>query len=36
MAIGPVQMLVVGFDGPKFKGEILEEPSGSRTRTSFG
>ena len=25
MAIGPVQMLVVGFEGPKFKGEILEE-----------
>jgi uncharacterized membrane protein len=25
MAIGPVQMLVVGFDGPEFKGEILEE-----------
>jgi uncharacterized membrane protein len=25
MAIGPVQMLVVGFEGPDFKGEILEE-----------
>jgi uncharacterized membrane protein len=25
MAIGPVQMLVVGFDGPEFKGEILQE-----------
>jgi uncharacterized membrane protein len=25
MAIGPVQMLVVGFEGPNFKGEILEE-----------
>jgi uncharacterized membrane protein len=25
MSIGPVQMLVVGFEGPKFKGEILEE-----------
>jgi|Tabmets5t2r1_1033131.scaffolds.fasta_scaffold92590_2 uncharacterized membrane protein len=25
MTIGPVQMLVVGFEGPKFKGEILEE-----------
>jgi uncharacterized membrane protein len=25
MAIGPVQMLVVGFEGPEFKGEILEE-----------
>ena len=25
MAIGPVQMLIVGFDGPEFKGEILEE-----------
>jgi uncharacterized membrane protein len=25
MAIGPVQMLVVGFDGPEFKGEILDE-----------
>lgn len=25
MPIGPVQMLVVGFEGPKFKGEILEE-----------
>jgi len=25
MEIGPVQMLVVGFEGPKFKGEILEE-----------
>lgn len=25
MAIGPVQMLVVGFEGPEFKGEILQE-----------
>jgi uncharacterized membrane protein len=25
MSIGPVQMLVVGFEGPEFKGEILEE-----------
>jgi uncharacterized membrane protein len=25
MAIGPVQMLVVGFDEPKVKGEVLEE-----------
>jgi uncharacterized membrane protein len=25
MAIGPVQMLVVGFDDPQFKGEIIEE-----------
>jgi len=25
MAIGPVQMLVVGFDDPKFTGEILPE-----------
>jgi uncharacterized membrane protein len=25
MAIGPVQMLVVGFEGPEFEGEILEE-----------
>jgi uncharacterized membrane protein len=25
MAIGPVQMLIVGFEGPEFKGEILEE-----------
>jgi uncharacterized membrane protein len=25
MTIGPVQMLVVGFEGPDFKGEILEE-----------
>jgi uncharacterized membrane protein len=25
MSIGPIQMLVVGFEGPKFKGEILEE-----------
>jgi uncharacterized membrane protein len=25
MAIGPVQMLVVGFDEPEFKGEVLEE-----------
>jgi uncharacterized membrane protein len=25
MAIGPVQMLVLGFEDPKFKGEILEE-----------
>jgi uncharacterized membrane protein len=25
MAIGPVQMLIVGFDEPKFKGEVLEE-----------
>lgn len=25
MTIGPVQMLVVGFEGPEFKGEILKE-----------
>jgi uncharacterized membrane protein len=25
MTIGPVQMLVLGFDDPQFKGEILEE-----------
>ena len=25
MAIGPVQMLVVGFEDPDFRGEILEE-----------
>jgi hypothetical protein len=25
VTIGPVQMLVVGFEGPEFKGEILEE-----------
>src|SRR4030095_10618827 len=25
MAIGPVQMLIVGFDETKFKGEVLEE-----------
>jgi uncharacterized membrane protein len=25
MAIGPVQMLVLGFEEPEFKGEILEE-----------
>src|SRR5215210_1299877 len=25
MAIGPVQMLVVGFEGPEFKGEILAD-----------
>lgn len=25
MAIGPVQLLMVGFDDPQFKGEILEE-----------
>jgi len=25
MAIGPVQMLIVGFDEPRFKGEVLEE-----------
>ena len=25
MAIGPVQMLIVGFDDPKFQGEVLEE-----------
>jgi uncharacterized membrane protein len=25
MAIGPVQLLVVGFDDPQFKGQILEE-----------
>ena len=25
MAMGPVQMLVVGFDDPKFTGEIAEE-----------
>ena len=25
MSIGPVQMLVVGFEDPKFKGEVLEE-----------
>jgi uncharacterized membrane protein len=25
MTLGPVQLLVVGFDDPKFKGEIYEE-----------
>ena len=25
MSIGPVQMLVVGFDDPNFKGEVLDE-----------
>jgi uncharacterized membrane protein len=25
MTLGPVQLLVVGFDDPKFKGEILQE-----------
>lgn len=25
MAIGPVQLLVIGFDHPDFKGEVLEE-----------
>ena len=25
MEIGPVQMLVVGFDDPQFKGEIIDE-----------
>ena len=25
MAIGPVQLLVLGFDDPQFKGEILDE-----------
>ena len=25
MAIGPVQMLIVGFEDPKFQGEVLEE-----------
>jgi uncharacterized membrane protein len=25
MAIGPVQLLMVGFEDPQFKGEILEE-----------
>jgi hypothetical protein len=25
MAMGPVQMLVVGFEGPEFKGEIADE-----------
>jgi uncharacterized membrane protein len=25
MAIGPVQMLILGFEEPEFKGEILEE-----------
>jgi uncharacterized membrane protein len=25
MAFGPVQMLVVGFEDPQFKGEVLEE-----------
>ena len=25
MAIGPVQLLVIGFDSPDFRGEVLEE-----------
>src|SRR4051794_41838914 len=25
MAIGPVQLLVLGFDHPDFKGEVIEE-----------
>jgi hypothetical protein len=25
MELGPVEYIVVGFDGPKFKGEVLQE-----------
>src|SRR5688500_3456984 len=25
MTIGPVQMLIVGFDDPQFKGDVLKE-----------
>ena len=25
MAIGPVQLIVLGFDHPDFRGEIIEE-----------
>ena len=32
MTIGPVQMLVLGFQDPQFKGEILEEMRQLRER----
>jgi len=34
MAIGPVQLIVLGFDEPKFQGEILGSSIGSRRTTS--
>jgi hypothetical protein len=36
MAIGPVQLLVVGFSHPKFQGEIRAELDRLRTTTWCG
>ena len=33
MAIGPVQLLVLGFAKPDFRGEVLAESRGSATAT---
>ena len=33
MTIGPVQLLVLGFDKPDFRGEIIEEFGGSARTT---
>jgi hypothetical protein len=33
MAIGPVQLLVIGFDKPDFYGQIIEELVSSARRT---
>ena len=35
MAIGPVQLLVLGFTEPDFHGEILEELERLRSRMPF-
>jgi hypothetical protein len=33
MAVGPVQLLVLGFDDSDFHGEIIEERRSSASRT---
>jgi hypothetical protein len=36
MAIGPVQLIVLGFDEPEFKGEVLAELDRLKEKTSSG
>jgi hypothetical protein len=36
MAIGPVQLLVLGFNHPNFHGEVIDEWSGCATATPSG
>lgn len=36
MAIGPVQLIVLGFSHPNFHGEVIAELSGSGKMTRCG